>query len=100
MSAAIGFPTAVVLHSGDVRIMPFLAPGIGYGRLSSVAYFEDERPTSHGTHLFLLGGGVGLQFGRSGLGATLGFQRVIKSEGGGTQLGINMTWHGLTTRRS
>ena len=97
MAAAI--PTAVAFQSGTVRIMPFVSPGLGYGRLGNVSYFEDEAPTSHGGIAFMIGGGVGLEFGTSGIGANVGFQRVLKSEGGTTQLGIGMTWQGLTASR-
>jgi hypothetical protein len=93
-------PTALALQSGTVRITPFLAPGVAYGRLGRVAYEEDDGvPTSHGAITFVIGGGVGLQFGTSGIGANVGFQRVLKSAGGATQLGIGMTWRGLTAAR-
>jgi hypothetical protein len=92
-----GIPTAVVLQSGTVRIMPFITPGIGYGRFSHVAYFEDEAPTSHGAIVVMMGGGMGLEFGTSGIGANVGFQRVLKGQGGTTQLGIGVTWQGLTS---
>jgi hypothetical protein len=47
----------------------------------------------------MLGGGFGLEFGSSGLGATVGFQRVLKSSGGTTQLGLGLTWQGFTASR-
>jgi hypothetical protein len=81
-----------------VRIMPFITPGLGYGRMGHTVY-DDEPPTSYGTYTFLVGGGVGLQFGRSGLGTSLSFQKVLNGEGSATQLGIGMTWQGLTARR-
>ena len=97
IAAAASLPTGLALQSGSVRIMPFLTPGLAYGRLSNVAYEGvDEEPTSYGAITFMLGGGVGLQFGSSGVGANLGFQRVMKSQGGATQLGIGMTWNGVT----
>lgn len=98
LALSAGVPVALALRNGDLRIEPFVTPGIGYGRLGSVAYFEDEVPTSHGTFAPMVGGGVGLQFGKSGLGATFGFQKVFKSDGGTTQLGVGMTWQGTTSR--
>jgi hypothetical protein len=90
---------ALALPNHDVRVLPFLSPGIGYGRLGNVAYFDDEAAASHGTFAFMLGGGFGLEFGNSGLGATVGFQKVFKSDGGGTQLGLGMTWQGMSLSR-
>ena len=94
LAIAGGVPTAIVLARGGVRILPFITPGLGYGRLGNVTYFEDEPPKAHGAIAFMLGGGVGLEFGTSGVGASVGFQRVFKSSGGATQLGLGMTWRG------
>jgi hypothetical protein len=99
MGGAVSFPTGIALQSGTLRIMPFLTPGVAYGRLGSVAMEDDEVPTSYGAITFLIGGGLGLQFGSSGIGANVGFQRVLKGYGGATQLGIGMTWQGLTAAR-
>ena len=99
LAVAASLPTALALQSGTVRITPFLTPGIAYGRLGTVAFEEDEVPTSHGSIVPTIGGGVGLQFGTSGIGANVGFQRVLKGAGGATQLGIGMTWQGLTAAR-
>ena len=96
MGGAASLPTGLALQSGTLRIMPFLTPGIAYGRLGSVAIEEDEAPTSHGAITFMIGGGLALQFGSSGIGANVGFQRVLKGYGGATQLGIGMTWQGTT----
>jgi|SRR5687768_4003021 len=99
MAIAAGLPTAVALHSGTVRIVPFITPGIGYGRLGNVSYCDCEAPAPHGTFALMIGGGVGLEFGTSGIGANVGFQRVLKSSGGATQLGVGVTWQGLTAAR-
>ena len=40
-----------------------------------------------------------LKFCKSCVGATLAFQKVCKSDGGTTQLGLGMTWQGLTSSR-
>ena len=99
MAVAASMPTALALQSGTVRIMPFISPGVGYGRLSNAQYGDDEIPVSHGAISLMIGGGVGLQFGTSGVGANVGFQRILKGYGGTTQLGIGMTWQGLTSAR-
>lgn len=99
LAIAGGVPTAIVLTRGDLRILPFITPGLGFGRLGNVSYFEDERPRAHGKVAFMLGGGVGVEFGSSGMGASVGFQRVMKSSGGATQIGLGMTWSGATTTR-
>src|SRR5690242_1077077 len=65
MAIAASMPTALALQSGTVRIMPFISPGVGYGRLSNAQYGDDEIPVSHGAISLMIGGGVGLQFGAS-----------------------------------
>ena len=100
IAAAASLPAGLALQSGSVRIMPFLTPGLAYGRLNNIAYEDvDEEPTAYGSIMFMIGGGVGLQFGTSGVGANVGFQRVMKSQGGATQLGIGMTWNGVAPGR-
>src|SRR4029079_3503118 len=94
IAAAGSLPSGLALQSGSVRIMPFLTPGLAYGRLNNIAYEDvDEEPTSYGAITFMIGGGCGLQFGDSGVGANVGFQRVLKGQGGATQLGVGMTWN-------
>jgi hypothetical protein len=99
LALAAGLPVALAFRNGDLRIVPFITPGLGYGRLGNVAYESDDFATSHGSLAPMLGGGIGLEFGRSGIGATLGFQKVFKSDGGTTQLGLGMTWQGVPTTR-
>jgi len=99
MGGAVSLPTGIALQSGTLRIMPFITPGIGYGRLGNVQMEEDQAPTSYGAITFMVGGGLAMQFGSSGIGANVGFQRVLKGYGGATQLGIGMTWQGLTAAR-
>lgn len=99
LALAAGMPLAIAFRNGDTRILPFITPGLGYGRLGHVSYDEDFAETSSGSLAPMLGGGVGLQFGKSGVGATLGFQKVFKSDGGTTQFGVGMTWQGLTSSR-
>ena len=99
IALAAGLPSGIAFQNGSMRITPFLTPGLGYGRLGSVAEFEDEPATSHGTIVPLIGGGVGLDFNTTGIGVNVGFQRVLKGAGGATQLGIGVTWQGVTATR-
>jgi hypothetical protein len=99
IALAAGLPSGIAFQSGGMRITPFITPGLGYGRLGSVAEFEDEPATAHGAIVPMIGGGVGVDFNRTGVGVNLGFQRVLKGAGGATQLGIGVTWQGMTTGR-
>jgi hypothetical protein len=99
LALAAGLPVALAFRNGDVRFLPFITPGLGYGRMGNVAYFQDEFKTSHGSLVPMLGGGIGTEFGRSGLGATLSFEKVFRSTGGTTQLGVGMTWQGVPMTR-
>jgi len=99
LALSAGVPLALAIRNGDTRIIPFITPGIGYGRMGNVDYYDDGVTASYGSIAPMLGGGLGLQFGKSGIGATLGFQKVFKSDGGTTQFGLGMTWQGLTASR-
>ena len=99
MALSAGLPLALALRNGDMHIIPFITPGLGYGRMGHVVYDEDVGESSYGSIAPMLGGGIGVQFGKSGVGATLGFQKVFKSDGGTTQFGVGMTWQGLTSGR-
>jgi hypothetical protein len=99
LAISAGLPLALAFRNGDLRIVPFITPGLGYGRLGHALFETDDFATSHGSLAPMVGGGIGLEFGRSGLGATLGFQKVFKSDGGTTQLGLGMTWQGVPTTR-
>jgi hypothetical protein len=99
LALSAGLPLALSFRNGDTRITPFVTPGLGYGRLGHVTYDEELPDASYGSFAPMLGGGIGVQFGKSGVGATLGFQKVFKSDGGTTQFGVGMTWQGLTSSR-
>ena len=99
LAFSVGLPSGIVLQSGTVRITPFITPGLGYGRIGSVAEFEDEPAAAHGTIVPMIGGGVGVDFNTTGIGVNVGFQRVLKGAGGATQLGIGVTWQGMTASR-
>lgn len=98
MSAAALLPAGLQFQSGTVKVMPFISPGLAYGRLGNVQFEDEDGPTSHSAIVPMVGGGLGLEFGTSGMGANVGFQRVLKGSGGTTQLGLGFTWNGMTAR--
>ena len=98
MAVAASFPAGLIVQKQNLRVLPFLSPGIGYGRLGDTRFDEDDAATSFGTMLLMIGGGVGLEFLGSGFGATLGFQKVLKAGGSGTALGLAVSWNGSAPR--
>jgi len=96
---AVGIPAGIAFESGNVRILPFLSPAFGYGRLGSTSFEEDEPSTTYSSTMMMIGGGVDFQFRQSGLGATIGFQKIMKTGGGGTALGLTMSWNGSSRSR-
>ena len=99
IALAVGVPAGISIESENMRVLPFLTPGIGYGRLSSTSFDEDAPSTSYASTLLMVGGGVGIQFKSSGIGATLGFQKILKTGGSGTALGLAMSWTGAGRAR-
>jgi hypothetical protein len=67
-----------------VQIVPFVSPGFGWGRVS-------EGGDSESGTRFVLGGGVGIVSSNSGLGLTLGAQKVF-IDGGKLVFGAGLTW--------
>ena len=86
MSFALDIPVSYAygLKSG-MQIVSFLAPGMGYGRLSA----EDESLSGTRTSV---GGGIGLLNIGNGLGVNLGFRKVFLEEAP-TQWGLGMSWN-------
>ena len=78
-----GVPVALVSGPPSVRIAPFITPGIGFGRVSG------NGDSVNGTR-FMLGGGVTFQSMRTGVGATVGFQKAF-IQNGETMLGVSLT---------
>jgi len=78
-----GVPVALVSGPPSVRIAPFIAPGIGLGRVSG------NGDAVNGTR-FMLGGGVVFQSMRTGVGASVGFQKAF-IQNGDTTLGVTLT---------
>jgi hypothetical protein len=97
-TAAVGLPVALTLGNSRVHVVPFLTPGIGYGSLSRYTVADDGTTSGAGGMRAMLGGGIGVMSARSGLGASLGFQKIF-IDGGSTQIGVGVTWQGLSTGR-
>lgn len=83
LSAVVGVPIALTLPVQELRFVPFLTPGFGFGLIGG----DDTRSGVR----FLLGGGIGVMSG-TGFVINLGFQRVF-IEDGDTMLGINVAWN-------
>jgi len=99
LSGRIGFakPTGVTLWTasssaplsltfgkqGGVQFVPFVSPGFGWGRISGGGRAES------GTR-FMLGGGFGVVGTSSGVGVTLGAQKIFV-DGGKTVFGAGIT---------
>ncbi len=77
LSMAMGSPTGV-------QFVPFVSPGFGWGHIS-------EGSDSESGTRFMLGGGVGIVSSNSGLGFTLGAQKVF-IDGGKLVFGAGVTW--------
>ncbi len=83
LTAVVGAPVSVSAPAGELRFVPFLLPGFGFGRLSNGDSDSGIR--------FLLGGGVGL-VGAGGLMLDIAFQKVFIDHGD-TQVGIGVAWN-------
>ena len=86
MSFALDVPVSYAfgMKSG-MQIVSFVAPGMGYGRLSANSEsLSGTRPS--------VGGGVGLLNIGNGLGVNLGFRKVFLEEAP-TQWGLGMSWN-------
>lgn len=95
-SAAVGVPFSFVARSEDVLVIPHLTPRIGYGRsmmevdVTMGGIGADETETAGGFRP-MLGAGVDILFGRSGLGLGFGLQKVF-AEDSDTLVGINLSF--------
>lgn len=85
MSVALDVPVSYAMGmKTGMQFVSFLAPGLGYGRLSDgITSLSGTRTT--------LGGGVGLLNIGNGLGVNLGFRKVFLDQAP-TQWGLGMSW--------
>lgn len=95
LSAGLGLPVALVAKSGALTLVPHLTPRIGYGRATIKVPFADAigtntEETESGAR-FMLGGGLDLHIANSGLGVSVGFQKVFV-DGGNTLIGAGLSY--------
>ena len=81
LAASMGIPIAFVSRGGGIAFAPHLAPRVGYGRATQTVTSTDDtgnsttdKATESGA-IFMLGGGVSVEFERSGVAVDLGFQK-------------------------
>lgn len=86
VSLSVHAPTATVFHRGAVAIAPFISPGYGFGQT------DDGSQTDSGVRP-MLGGGIGIANVRSGLGVTIGAERVMM-DGARTVFGASLSMLG------
>ena len=85
MSLAMDMPIQLSMNAGKtMQLVSFLAPGLGYGRLSGDGESESGTRT-------VLGGGIGLTNIGAGLGLNLGFRKIFLDQAP-TQWGLGMSW--------
>ncbi len=83
LGAAISVPFSVPVSSGQTRFVPFLSPGLGWGRMSP------EGDNARSSVRPMLGGGLGLEVA-GGTGIHLGARRIFVN-GGDMQYGLGVT---------
>lgn len=90
LSLAVSLPLGVELSAGEgPHLIPYLVPGIGYGRISGGGESESGvRP--------MLGGGFAITGRQSGLGVHFGFNKTFV-EGGETTFGLGLSIGGKRT---
>ncbi|MGH7627619.1 MAG: hypothetical protein ACREOJ_20160 [Gemmatimonadaceae bacterium] len=86
LTLSADLPVAVAIAAGRAHVVPFIAPGFGFGRVSGGGDSES------GTR-FMLGGGVGLMDIAPGLGVSVGAKQVFL-EGAKTVFGASVSWQG------
>ena len=86
LTLSADLPLAVSIAAGRAHVVPFIAPGFGFGRVSGGG--ESESGTR-----FMLGGGVGLMDIAPGLGVSLGAKQVFL-DGAKTVFGASVSWLG------
>ena len=84
-SAAASVPLSLAVNiQPEFQFVTFVAPGFGWGHIS-------EGSGSQSGTRFMLGGGVGVISSTSGVGLTIGVQKVFIS-GGKLVVGAGLTW--------
>jgi hypothetical protein len=86
LAGSVGLPVSLIAREskgGDVLVVPFLTPGIGFG-----ATYPNVGASGSAAH-FMLGGGVGILNHGGNVGVNLGFQHIA-IDGGSTQFGAGV----------
>lgn len=84
-SAAASVPLSLAVNTQpEFQFVTFVAPGFGWGHIS-------EGGDSESGTRFMLGGGVGVISSTSGVGVTIGVQKVF-IDGGKLVVGAGLTW--------
>jgi hypothetical protein len=84
-SAAASVPLSLAVNTQPkFQLVTFVAPGFGWGHIS-------EGSDSQSGTRFMLGGGVGVISSTSGVGVTIGVQKVFIT-GGKLVVGAGLTW--------
>ena len=86
LAGSVGLPVSLIAREhqdGDLLVVPFLTPGIGFG-----ATYPSIGDSGSGAH-FMLGGGVAISNHGGNVGLNLGFQHVAV-DGGSTQFGAGV----------
>jgi hypothetical protein len=89
LSLAVSLPLGVDLSTDGPHLIPYLVPGVGYGRVSG----DDD--SESGTRP-MLGGGFAIVSRQSGLGIHFGFHKTFV-EDGETVFGLGLSFGGRST---
>lgn len=95
VSATVGLPIAFSAPEGkSYRIVGFVAPGIAWASLETHVLNDvgEIAPFDHDGARGMLSGGIGLMPRGSGVGVSIGFQRIFVDQAG-TQFGATLTWN-------
>lgn len=85
LAGSIGVPVSTVAGSGSWRFVPYVQPGLGWGRISAAD--ESESGTQ-----FMVGAGLGIMDGTRGLGFNVGLQKVFQDDGENV-IGVGFSWN-------
>ena len=96
LSLSVGVPLAFVVQSDDVTVIPHITPRIGYGRAETTVRLDfmgerDRESMTDSDALPMVGAGVDILFGRSGVGLGVGVQKIF-AEDSDMLIGINLTF--------
>lgn len=85
LAGQLGVPVSTVAGSGSWRFVPYVQPGLGWGRISA------DDASESGTQ-FMVAAGLGIMDGTRGLGFNVGFQKIFQDDGENV-IGLGFSWH-------